>query len=182
MGRGQPSKKTLQEKIAAGASSGLEQAVASLNRLGIPESALLTGDAAGGGQVEVHCQNTLHSTYPCHALCAPRRPISRARWVSCVRSRRNPRLRLGKPSIRERLAALLSGTNYERLRAIKRQNDPDGLCFVHHGVGSEEWSGGGFVRRAANQHSAPGSQPRMPVERYTVVCEERLQAGLSGLP
>ena len=35
-------------------------------------------------------------------------------------------------------------------RVIKRQYDPDGLFFVHHGVGSEDWSNDGFARHAAN--------------------------------
>ena len=41
------------------------------------------------------------------------------------------------------------GANYERLLAVKRQY-AEGLFFVHHGVGSEEWSHDGFERRAAN--------------------------------
>ena len=37
------------------------------------------------------------------------------------------------------------GTNYSQLRAIKTKYDPDGLFFVHHGVGSEDWSADGFT-------------------------------------
>ncbi|HEX3080726.1 MAG TPA: BBE domain-containing protein, partial [Puia sp.] len=38
------------------------------------------------------------------------------------------------------------GSNYERLLSIKNKYDPEGLFFVHHGVGSESWSPDGFTK------------------------------------
>jgi hypothetical protein len=39
------------------------------------------------------------------------------------------------------------GSNYPKLASIKEKYDPEGLFFVHHGVGSEEWSADGFTRK-----------------------------------
>lgn len=39
------------------------------------------------------------------------------------------------------------GPHYEKLAAVKQRYDPEGLFFVHHGVGSEAWSEDGFMRR-----------------------------------
>ncbi len=38
------------------------------------------------------------------------------------------------------------GSNYARLVEIKKKYDPDGLFFVHNGVGSELWSADGFTK------------------------------------
>jgi hypothetical protein len=40
------------------------------------------------------------------------------------------------------------GANHARLAVAKTAYDPDGLFFVHHGVGSEAWSADGFARLA----------------------------------
>jgi FAD/FMN-containing dehydrogenase len=38
------------------------------------------------------------------------------------------------------------GDNYSRLTEIKHEYDPEGLFFVHNGVGSEGWSTDGFTK------------------------------------
>ncbi len=48
----------------------------------------------------------------------------------------------------ERWREAYFGAHYPRLKAIKRQYDPEGLFIVHHGVGSEDWSADGFTRLA----------------------------------
>jgi len=37
-------------------------------------------------------------------------------------------------------------SNYSKLASVKKKYDPEGLFFVHHGVGSEGWSDDGFTR------------------------------------
>jgi FAD binding domain/Berberine and berberine like len=38
------------------------------------------------------------------------------------------------------------GSNHPRLAEVKKKYDPDGLFFVHNGVGSEQWSADGFTK------------------------------------
>ena len=49
------------------------------------------------------------------------------------------------------------GSNYPRLAEIKKKYDPDGLFFVHNGVGSEQWSTDGFTKLSRRDTVRAGS-------------------------
>jgi FAD/FMN-containing dehydrogenase len=55
------------------------------------------------------------------------------------------------------------GSNYSRLAEIKKKYDPDGLFFVHNGVGSEQWSTDGFTKLSFLRGQAPHKRPRAQV-------------------
>ena len=38
------------------------------------------------------------------------------------------------------------GSNYSRLATVKKKYDPEGLFYVHHGVGCEGWTDNGFTK------------------------------------
>jgi FAD/FMN-containing dehydrogenase len=52
------------------------------------------------------------------------------------------------------------GGHYARLARIKREVDPEGLFFVHHGVGSEGWSADGFTRLSVGNDGGPAHEKR----------------------
>ena len=66
-----------------------------------------------------------------------------------AKNRSNGLVRLGKQLLQRGLAAGVLGEHYPKLAGVKKKYDPAGLFFVHHGVGSEEWSADGFVRIAS---------------------------------
>ena len=79
---------------------------------------------------------------------ARQRPEERGpRWPSCASlcPNRAP-TSLRSNYFEENWQRAFWGANYPRLRAVKAKYDPDGLFFVHHGVGSEDWSPDGFTR------------------------------------
>jgi hypothetical protein len=48
--------------------------------------------------------------------------------------------------IQPEFGALIGPKKGTRLAEIKRKYDPEGLFFVHNGVGSEQWSADGFTK------------------------------------
>jgi Berberine and berberine like len=38
------------------------------------------------------------------------------------------------------------GSNYKKFLSVKKKYDPEGLFFVQHGVGTENWSADGFTK------------------------------------
>ena len=79
------------------------------------------------------------------------RPAKRA--AACRGDERNPQARaprrllcVGDRFFQPHWQDAFWGENYARLRAVKGKYDPDGLFFLHHGVGSEDWSADGFTR------------------------------------
>ena len=90
---------------------------------------------------------------------------STRRWPTAPAGARRRLLRHREQLFRARLAATSTGaTHYPRLRRIKTQYDPNGLFFVHHGVGSEDWSDDGFTLRLGR------AEPRALSDFLSVFC------------
>ena len=82
-----------------------------------------------------------------HAAATRRQRRRRNRWTSFSKWSTGPGSYVSESDFFERQwQRSFWGSNYPRLSAVKKQYDPDGLFFVHHGVGSEQWSDDGFTR------------------------------------
>ena len=75
-------------------------------------------------------------------------PADRSRDARAPEARARPGfVRLGEQLLREGLAARVLGRRTTPgCSRVKKKYDPTGLFFVHHGVGSEEWSPDGMTR------------------------------------
>jgi len=70
---------------------------------------------------------------------------SRCTWTRASPARRPTRWPRRATRRRTRPPSMPSRSrSYPRLLAVKDRYDPEGLFFVHHGVGSERWSEDGF--------------------------------------
>ena len=77
----------------------------------------------------------------------PRLKLWTSRWTQFASSCPALAPMSGNRHLAAALAGGVLGENYDRLLAVKGKYDPDGLFFLHHGVGSEDWSADGFTRR-----------------------------------
>jgi hypothetical protein len=70
-------------------------------------------------------------------------------WTPCSTSPAAPGRTSRRATISNGRGSDPSGApHYTRLTEVKKKYDPDGLFFVHHGVGSDAWSADGFTRLA----------------------------------
>ena len=73
--------------------------------------------------------------------------IERAAAASCASSRPSPASYVSESDYFERgLAARVLGRELRAAAGGEGGYDPEGLFFVHHGVGSDGWSADGFTR------------------------------------
>jgi len=128
---------------------------------GEPEAIARTRDTAMNPQVTAAfalaiCANGSDPAFP--GMPGPRPDLAQARRTATAVERVMEALRTVAPDAGSYVSESdyflrdwqhgFWGANYARLARAKRRYDPEGLFFVHHGVGSEGWSEDGFSHRA----------------------------------